>query len=181
MKLTEQTYVEFSREKQILFELWWLSQKVGSNFHNLKQIILIEDFKNCIHLEIRTHLDAQKVENLEMTTIAADDNTLTHKVSFIKQRYSNSHSFRGRPDNSRVTLGSNQLYQSKWKSLTKISELKRKSDPMCNYCKIKGQVKSECWVLQIKKLNFDRPNPSVLTSAQVFLKHVWKQPIKSWI
>lgn len=84
---------------------------MSSNFDKLKQTILIEEFKNCIHPNIRTYLDEQKIENLEQAAITADDNALTHKVSFIKQRYLNNHSFHGRPSNSPVTLGSNQLYQ----------------------------------------------------------------------
>lgn len=40
-KFNEQTHVEFSREKQNLFERWCSSKHVGSNFEKLKQIILL--------------------------------------------------------------------------------------------------------------------------------------------
>lgn len=41
-------------------ELRSLSKNVGSIFDKLKQIILIEKFKKCIHPEIRTYIDEQK-------------------------------------------------------------------------------------------------------------------------
>lgn len=41
-----------------------------------------------------------------------------------------------------------------------------KSGPVCNHCKGKGHIKSECWALQRKKLNSDSTSPSALTSVQ---------------
>ena len=61
-----------------------LIKNVGSNFERLQQIVLNEEFKNCIHSEIRTYLNEQKVETLEQAATAADDYVLTHKVSFVK-------------------------------------------------------------------------------------------------
>uniref|UniRef100_A0A8W8MZ15 Integrase catalytic domain-containing protein n=1 Tax=Magallana gigas TaxID=29159 RepID=A0A8W8MZ15_MAGGI len=164
-KFNEQTHVEFSREKQNLFERWCSSKHVGSNFEKLKQIILIEEFKNCIHPEIRTYLDEQKVENLEQAATAADDYALTHKGSFTKQRNSNNDNSRGRPDNSQVTLGSKSTSSEQVK-VTDKNDMTTKSGPICNYCKRKGHIKSECWALQRKKFNSDNPSPSALTSVQ---------------
>ena len=67
-----------------MFERWCTSKNVGSNFERLQQIILIEEFKNCIRSKIRTFLDEQNVETLEQAATAADDYALTHKVSFVK-------------------------------------------------------------------------------------------------
>ncbi|XP_062586991.1 uncharacterized protein LOC134248592 [Saccostrea cucullata] len=107
-KFNEQTHVEFAREKQNMFERWCTSKNVGSNFERLKQVILIEEFKNCIQPEIRTYLDEQKVETLEQAATAADDYALTHKVSFVKLSTSQQKmviydSSRGGPDTSQVT------------------------------------------------------------------------------
>lgn len=126
---------------------------------------MIEEFKNCIHPEIRTYLDEQKVENLEQAATAADDYALTHKGSFIKQRSSNNDNSRGRPDNSQVTLGSKSTSSEQVK-VTDKNDMTTKSGPICNYCKRKGHIKSEFWVLQRKKLNSDSPSPNALTSVQ---------------
>lgn len=52
-KFNEQTFSEFVHEKENLFDRWCTSKDVGSDFDKLKQIILIEEFKNCIHPEIK--------------------------------------------------------------------------------------------------------------------------------
>ena len=47
----------------------------------LKQMVLLEEFKNKVRPDIRSHLDEQKVEELEKAAIMADDYALTHKMS----------------------------------------------------------------------------------------------------
>lgn len=42
-----QTYREFGREKEALFERWCRSKGVD-NFDKLRDLILLEDFKNCV-------------------------------------------------------------------------------------------------------------------------------------
>ncbi|XP_062567274.1 uncharacterized protein LOC134229543 [Saccostrea cucullata] len=171
-KFNEQTHVEFAREKQNMFERWCTCKNVGSNFERLKQVILIEEFKNCIHLEIRTYLDEQKVETLEQASTAADDYALTHKVSFVKlstdtsqQKMVNYDSFRGGPDTSQVTQP--KMAYSETKDKDKNNET-LKQIPICNYCKKKGHIKSECWALQRKTpvSNDSKPSPTALTSVQ---------------
>ena len=73
-------------EKNKMFEIWCTSKNVGSNFQRLQQIIWIEVFKNCIHSEIRTYLDEQKVETLEQAAAAADDCAQTHEVSLVNRK-----------------------------------------------------------------------------------------------
>ena len=42
-------------------------------------MVLLEEFKD--KSDIRSHLDEQKVEELEKTAVMADDYALTHKMS----------------------------------------------------------------------------------------------------
>ena len=44
-------------------------------------MVLLEEFKDKVRLDIRCHLDKQKVEKLEKAAIMADDYALTHKMS----------------------------------------------------------------------------------------------------
>ena len=41
---TDQTYVEFARIKEQLFDKWCSSKKVDHDFGNLRQLLLIEEF-----------------------------------------------------------------------------------------------------------------------------------------
>ena len=69
------TQVEFAREKENLLNRCH-SKEVGQDFKKLKQMILLEELK-----DIRSHLDEQKIEELEKAAIMADDYALTHKMS----------------------------------------------------------------------------------------------------
>ena len=46
-KLDKQTYVDFAKEKEALFSRWCKSQKAETK-EDLKQLILLEEFKNCL-------------------------------------------------------------------------------------------------------------------------------------
>ena len=44
-------------------------------------MVLLEEFKDKVRPDIRSHLDEQKVEELEKAAVMADDYALTHKMS----------------------------------------------------------------------------------------------------
>ena len=62
-KLDEQTYVEFAREKEISFSSWCKSQKAETK-EDLRQLVLLEDFKNCLPVAVCTYLNQQEVSTL---------------------------------------------------------------------------------------------------------------------
>ena len=55
-KEADKTHVEFAREKERLFVRWCMSEKIGTNFNNLKEMILLEEFKNCVHPSIKNYI-----------------------------------------------------------------------------------------------------------------------------
>ena len=81
LKYDSKTHVEFAREKENLFNRWCHSKEIGQDFKKLKQMVLLEEFKDEVWPDIRSHLDEQKVEELEKAAIMADDYALTHKMS----------------------------------------------------------------------------------------------------
>ena len=81
LKYDSKTHVEFAREKGNLFNRWCHSKEIGEDFKKLKQMVLLEEFKDKVRPDIRSHLDEQKVEELEKAAIMADDYALTHKMS----------------------------------------------------------------------------------------------------
>ena len=101
--------------------------------------MLIEEFKRCVHLDIKTHLDERKVESLNEAAVMADDYSLTHKGSFLKtssqSRYnSNNTGIFGQSRNS----PSSDLSTDKKRYLTKISLTQKR---------VKGQVQGLLQVL----------------------------------
>ena len=77
-KFDYQTYVEFSRNQEDHFDQWLRSKNIN-NFDNLRNLMLIEQFKNCLHPELKTHIDEKEVKNLNEAAVLADSYTLTHK------------------------------------------------------------------------------------------------------
>ena len=83
LKYDSKTHVEFAREKENLFNRWCHSKEIGQDFKKLKQMVLLEEFKDKVRPDIRSHLDEQKVEELEKAAVMADDYALTHKMSSL--------------------------------------------------------------------------------------------------
>ena len=54
---------------------------MNEDFKQLRHLILIEKFKDCIHPEVKTHLNERCMNNLPN---AANDFALTHKLSIIQ-------------------------------------------------------------------------------------------------
>ena len=114
----------------------------------LKQMVLLEEFKDKVRPDIRSHLDEQKVEELEKAAVMADDYALTHKMSSKsgnpqQKRYygsgnreniSRNMDDRKRQGKSTVNVG----------LVSKVEPLKRIS---CGHCGKPGHIITNCWKL----------------------------------
>ena len=75
--------MEFVREKERLFDKWCTSQEVEGDYTRLRELPLIEEFKNCLPNEVKTYLDKNKVGTLHRAAMLADIYTLTHQKVFV--------------------------------------------------------------------------------------------------
>ena len=74
-----QTYVEFFRQKETYLDRWIAAKGIGTDYDKLRQLILIEEFKWCVHYNLKTFLNERQVDTgYEMATLA-DEYTLTHQ------------------------------------------------------------------------------------------------------
>jgi len=62
-KHDSQTYLEFARRKEVLFDRWCTAKVVGKNFNKLKQLMLVEEFKKCLHSDVKMYLDKQNADS----------------------------------------------------------------------------------------------------------------------
>ena len=164
-KDSNQTHVEFARNKEQLFDRWCCSKKIDQNYDKLRQLVLVEEFKRCIQSDVKTFLDEKQVETLEEAARLADDYYLTHKVSFIaKPKPASSH-----PQNKFMSGNSSGMpSQSNTPKPNSTSETKSQyplSRPTCNYCKKPGHLVSECLKLK-RKLESDEAKPTGLTTLR---------------
>ena len=85
-KENDKTHVEFARTKEQLFDRWCSSKKIGSDYPELRQLMLVEEFIRCINSDVKSFLDEKEVETLEKAAGLADDYTLTHKVLLLARQ-----------------------------------------------------------------------------------------------
>ena len=123
-----QTYVEF---KETLLNRWCASQKVGNSFDKLRQLMLLEEFKQCIPIPIKTYLEEQKVTELQKAASLADDYKLIHKslTTVVEPKGMKTVDF---PRSEQRGL-SNYWFR-----------------PTCAYFKKRGHLMSKCWILEKK-------------------------------
>ncbi|KAK0145475.1 hypothetical protein N1851_015612 [Merluccius polli] len=72
------TYVEYVREKEMLFDRWLNSQEV-TTFPALRDLMVLEDFKNCLPQSVATHVSEHKDLTPARAAVLADEYVLTHK------------------------------------------------------------------------------------------------------
>lgn len=133
-KSSTQTYMEFARDKTVLFDKWCTSSK-ADDLVSLKELVLLEDFKQCLPEKMVLYLNEQKVTTLSQAAVLADEFVLTHKNVF--QSIGAEKSF--------VPRFSANIHQSKQNGE------KPKETRECFYCHKKGHVLADCLILRRKQ------------------------------
>ncbi|VDH92819.1 Hypothetical predicted protein [Mytilus galloprovincialis] len=163
-----QTYVEFAREKEDLFDKWLTSKKTDNNFDNLRQLMLLEEFKQCVHLDLKTHLDDKTVESIHDAVIS-DNYTLSHKRSFKGQNVNTSSG--NYKNQSTERTDSKPVPQNKSQSSYNMSSPKfdtfEKKSLTCAYCKKIGHLMADCFRLQKKNERDNKPKTSACTTPYI--------------
>ena len=148
LKYDSKTHVEFAREKENLFNRWCHSKEIGQDFTKLKQMVLLEEFKDKVRPDIRSHLDEQKVEELEKAAIMADDYALTHKMS---SKSGNPQQKRYHGSGNRENISRNMDDRKRQGKSTENVGLVSKVEPLkpisCGHCGKPGHIITNCWKL----------------------------------
>ncbi|KAJ8356399.1 hypothetical protein SKAU_G00191930 [Synaphobranchus kaupii] len=82
-KADSQTFVEFAREKETLFDCWCAAQGV-EQFEQHRDLIIMEEFKNCVLERVATHLNEHKTAQVAQAAVLADEFSLTHRGLFAE-------------------------------------------------------------------------------------------------
>ncbi|VDI56774.1 Hypothetical predicted protein [Mytilus galloprovincialis] len=168
-KFDSQTYVEFAREKEDLFDKWLTSKKTDNNFDNLRQLMLLEEFKQCVHSELKTHLDDKTVESIHDAAVISDNYTLSHKRSFKSQNVNTSSG--NYKNQSTERTDSKPVPQNKSQSSYNMSSPKfdtfEKKSLTCAYCKKIGHLMADCFRLQKKNERDNKPKTSACTTPYI--------------
>ena len=148
LKYDSKTHVEFAREKENLFNRWCHSKEIGQDFKKLKQMVLLEEFKDKVRPDIRSYLDEQKVEELEKAAVMADDYALTHKMS---SKSGNPQQKRYHGSGNRENISRNMDDRKRQGKSTENVGLVSKVEPLkpisCGHCGKPGHIITNCWKL----------------------------------
>uniref|UniRef100_UPI00358F845E uncharacterized protein isoform X1 n=1 Tax=Myxine glutinosa TaxID=7769 RepID=UPI00358F845E len=79
-KRESETHVEFARVKENMFDRWCESKGVVNDFEALRDLMLVEEFQQCVHEDIKVYLQEKKVPKLWDAATMADDYALTHRI-----------------------------------------------------------------------------------------------------
>ena len=151
-KEKKQTFKEFAREKEVQFDRWCASKEVNADFNNLRQLILIEEFKSCLPPHIKTYLDERNAEGLHQAAILAEDYSLTHKGTFSRDVQSIAGS-KGTNSGGASGLTSNRPVNDARQF--EGSKSSKSSVPVCFYCKKKDHVMADCWKREKKNVRLN--------------------------
>uniref|UniRef100_A0A3B1IW77 Gypsy retrotransposon integrase-like protein 1 n=1 Tax=Astyanax mexicanus TaxID=7994 RepID=A0A3B1IW77_ASTMX len=137
-KQSAQTHVEFVREKGVLFDKWCSANKVN-DFESLRELILLEEFKNCLPERVVTYLNERSAVSVSQAAVQADEFVLTHRQTF----------------RSPVVKVESALGSSAKNSHGGGSPPRSFSAHECYYCHKVGHIAGDCLALKRK---LERPN-----------------------
>ena len=66
-------------------------KNINKDYVVLYQLVLIEEFKNCLPTELKPYVDEQKVKSVHQAAMLGDDYALTHTPVFRHPRDPQSH------------------------------------------------------------------------------------------
>ena len=163
----KETYVEFARQKEQLFDDWCRAKEV-TNFPKLRDLMLLEEFKCCVSRGIKLYIEEVKADTLSGAAVVADEYALTHRNTFKykNQGYTGSGN-KGSDGVSKLSQGKSSPKPNKGSSPSKgnkspskgqrLSPKGSKKDIECFYCKRRGHVKADCYALKRLKEKDKKP------------------------
>ena len=127
-----QSFVEFAQKKKEFLDKWLKAMEVDT-MDKMKELMLIEDFKEMVSKDLRLYLEECKVQTFSEAAALADEYTLAHKLTdrtkFTRSLFSKRSGSKPSGDKQKSSPSSSPS---------------RKKDITCYNCKGKGHIAREC-------------------------------------
>uniref|UniRef100_A0A669BC36 CCHC-type domain-containing protein n=1 Tax=Oreochromis niloticus TaxID=8128 RepID=A0A669BC36_ORENI len=129
-KVQGQSFLDFARENSVLFDRWCMACK-AADLVSVRELILIEEFKNCVSERTAVYLNEQKVSTLQQAATLADEFAPVHKASIVKQE-------------RRDTLAKASGASGEQGTRGEVPVPRPRSDRKCFYCFKSGHLIADC-------------------------------------
>ena len=67
--------MKFVREKEAPFDQWCTAKQVDNDYHKLRQLLLVEEYKKCLQSDVKMYLDEQNADSFQQAAVLTDDYT----------------------------------------------------------------------------------------------------------
>lgn len=144
-KSDRQTHVEFVKEIQTHFNRWCSASDIKT-FDDLKELMVLEQFKNSVPPRIATFVTERKACTAYNAAVLADEYALIHKNQFGQKLFRDTRREHDWFVNDKNGYNPDNFPRGKNLRPSSKGEL----SGVCNYCQAKGHWKNECPVLKTK-------------------------------
>ena len=106
-KNDNQTHVDYVKDKSRYFDKWTRSRDVA-DYDSLRNLILMEDFKDNVPRNVRTHIDDLDITEVQAAARRADDYSITHRFQpnpTQKEGFSSKNGGKQKPGNQPSNKG----------------------------------------------------------------------------
>ena len=107
-------------------------------------MVLLQEFKDKVQSDIRSHLYEQKVEELKKVAVMADVNDLTHKTGNPHQK---SYYGSGNRENISGNMDDRKRQGKSTENVGLVSKLEPLRPISCGHCGKPGHIITNCWKL----------------------------------
>ena len=174
-KEEKQTYLEFVKEKERLFNAWLRASKV-MNFEELRELVMLEEILNKVPYSLKMYLQEREVKTVNKAATLAENYRLTHGNFYSRQKQKGTGPYNPGGFNHNRSQGGGKPWYSgggngSGSSQTSIGVASGSTGKVippssttvsCAYCKQTGHHIRDCHKLKDK---VKRPEPVLATSS----------------
>ena len=138
-KSESMTYSDLAHSKEVAFDRWCRSMMVD-NFEQLRELILIEEFKQCLPEDMKTFIEDKDPDDYKAWIMLSEEYAISRKRSNKERKSTFNHADQGA---SKMKQSDNRPVRNPFNGSTR--------PVTCHYCKKTGHTISECFKLKRKK------------------------------
>lgn len=141
-----QTYVEYARRQEKSFDTWFRSLKLEKDYKNLREVLLMEQFKRNLPMDVLDFLNEKNFTKFSTAAMKADEFEVTHSrkssAANVPRKYDTSRKSENGSDNR--NWRDHQQSDTRAKQEHEVGESQEKKPIKCYQCNKTGHIRIDC-------------------------------------